>query len=271
MLGEFLRQCREERRLNQADLAVAIRGSVSKISRMERGESPAKPRDVTDLAGFMRLNAQERQIIEGLLERAQNGAWYQQFSDVTPSYLKRLIALEASADMITAYENQVVPGLLQTPEYARSLVETVRQTEGEIARAVDLRIRRQAILEHPTPRVTAMIDQGVLLRPRGGREVMRRQLQRLLEASEIEKINVRIVEFGRGADVTPPYAITQLKFPTEGPSDLVYVEHVNGADYITNPAAVDKYRHNLDRLLQAAAGRKESRKLISEAIKAYYS
>ncbi|MET8658431.1 helix-turn-helix domain-containing protein [Streptomyces griseus] len=272
MLGEFLRQCREERRLNQSDLATVIRGSVSKISRLERGESPAKERDVLDLADFMRLDAEERQTIHRLLDGARNEAWYQQFSDVTPTYLKRLIALEGLAVAIMAYENQVVPGLLQTPAYARSLVKAVRENDWEVERAVEMRMRRQKILrENTSLRLTALIDQGVLLRARGGAAAMRQQLEYLLEVAERKKVNVRIVPFARGADVTPPYAITQLEFAAEGPSDLVYVERLNAADYLTNVDIVDKYRRDLHQLHDAAAGRVESQQLIRKAIEDHYS
>ncbi|MGA5008017.1 helix-turn-helix domain-containing protein [Streptomyces koyangensis] len=271
LLGEHLRQCREERRLTQTDLAHVIRASVSKISRLERGESPPKPRDVMDLARFMRLSPQDQITIEGLLEQARTSAKYQQFSDVTPHYLKRLIALEANAREIHAYENQVVPGLLQIREYARSLVSTARSDSWEIDRITEMRIWRQQILERPPPRprLTALIDEGVLLRPRGGKEVMHRQLQHLLDKSDGNKINIRIVPFGAGAEVTPPYAITQLHFDSDGLSDLVYVEHINGANYITDPEEVDRYRRDLGQLQCCAADREESRELIREAMDRY--
>ncbi|MFI9630512.1 helix-turn-helix domain-containing protein [Streptomyces sp. NPDC052042] len=271
LLGEQLRQWREERRLTQADLAHVIRASVSKISRLERGESPAKARDVFDLARFMRLSAKETRLIERLLEQAQDCEWYQNFSDVTPSYLKRLISLEGSAVEIAAYEHQVIPGLLQTTDYARALVRTVKPwaDEAEIDRIVALRCRRQLILDHPIPRVTVMLDEGVLMRPRGGPEVMRQQLRHLLEAADTKRVNIRIVEFDQGASVSPPYAITHLTFGEGGPSDLVYVEHINGADYVTHQKALYDYKHALDQLRFVAADRVRSKELICEAIERY--
>jgi transcriptional regulator with XRE-family HTH domain len=271
MLGEHLRQLREERRLKQADLAVVIRASVSKISRLERGESPPKWRDVMDLARHMKLGPEDTRIIERLLDQSQAGAWYQQFSDVTPNYLKRLISLEAGASRIHSYENQVVPGLLQTRPYARSLVALARRSEAEIDRATDVRMRRQEILAVPRIKMTALIDQGVLLRPRGDKDVMREQLEHLLAVDATPGINIRVVEFAAGAAVTPPYAITQLEFPAEGPSDLVYVEHINGAEYITNSELVDDYRAMLHDLHSVAATRCESRQLILDTIREHYT
>ncbi|MFI2312610.1 hypothetical protein AMK17_19825 [Streptomyces sp. CB00072] len=270
MLGEFLRQCREERRLKQADLAYVIRASVSKISRLERGESPPRTRDVMDLADFMKLSRQERRTIERLLDQARDDSWYQKFSDVTPTYLRRLIALEGGAREIRTYENQVIPGVLQTREYAVSLAKTVKKDAREAERVGEMRQERQWKLREArmqrSLRLTALIDEGVLRRPRGGPRVMREQLEYLLEQSDAKRTNIRIVPFGCGADVTPPYAVAQLDFPTEGPSDLVYVEHINGADYITRPDIVDKYRNDLHQLMAVAASRIESKRLICEAI-----
>ncbi|WP_326742712.1 helix-turn-helix domain-containing protein [Streptomyces sp. NBC_01768] len=271
LLGEQLRYWREERRLTQGDVADAIRASVSKISRLERGQSPAKTRDVMDLGRFMRLSSQEMRLIERLLQQTQDCEWYQHFSDVTPSYLKRLISLEGSAETITSYEHQVVPGLLQTSDYARALVRTVKPwiDETELDRTVALRRRRQLILDRPTPRVTALIDQSVLLRPRGGAAVMREQLVHLLNAGETRRVNVRIVEFDQGATASPPYAITHLAFGQGGPSEVVYVEHINGADYVTHAKALQEYKHALDQLRHAAADRARSKELIGEAIRRY--
>ncbi|MGW1334579.1 helix-turn-helix domain-containing protein [Streptomyces rubiginosohelvolus] len=275
MLGEFLRQCREERGLKQAELGYAIRASVSKISRLERGESPPRSRDVMDLADFMKLTRQERRTIVRLLDQTRDGAWYQKFSDVTPTYLRRLIALEGGAREIRAYENQVIPGVLQTRDYAVSLAKTVKKDDREAERVGEMRQERQLKLHEArmqrSLRLTALIDEGVLRRPRGGHGVMREQLEHLLEQADVKRTNIRVVPFGCGADVTPPYAVTQLDFPAQGPSDLVYVEHINGADYITRPDIVDKYRHDLHQLTMAAADRMESKRLIREAIKRYCS
>ncbi|MGW1126398.1 helix-turn-helix domain-containing protein [Streptomyces sp. NPDC002526] len=270
MLGEFLRQCREERRLNQADLAYVIRGSVSKISRLERGESPAKRRDVMDLADFMSLNAEERRTIEQLLEQALDRAWYQQFSDVTPSYLKRLIALEGSASHIMTYENTVVPGVLHTPDYARALVEKVMVDVRDIERTVELRLLRQKNLRWGNSvRLTALIDEGVLKRPWGGPQAMCEQLEHLLRVTEESRWNIRIVPFGAAGEFIPPYPMTQLEFPSEGPADLVYVEGITGAEYITKPELVDRYRRDLHQVHVAALDRTGSAEKIREAIKSY--
>ncbi|OON80079.1 helix-turn-helix domain-containing protein [Streptomyces tsukubensis] len=271
MVGEQLRSLRQDRGLGLKDVAPIIRSSVSKISRLERGESPPKDRDVLDLVRYYGLSPQERRSIESLLQQAHNEEWYEHYNDVTPTYLRRLISLEGIAEEICTYENHVVPGLLQTPDYARALVKAAmpNATEETLDRIVDLRINRQLILDQDIPRVSALLDQGILLRPRGGTTVMRRQLEHLLHAADVAKVNIRIVEFVRGASVSPPYPITHLKFRDGGPAELAYVEHVTGATYVTRPLDLDEHRNVLSTLRDAAATMERSKTVLRKAIEMY--
>ncbi|WP_164990966.1 helix-turn-helix transcriptional regulator [Streptomyces sp. GZWMJZ-114] len=269
MLGEHLRHCREVRGFRQTDVAHAIRASVSKISRLERGESPPKVRDVIDIARFLRLDGTDMAAVERLLDIAQKGSVHQQFSDVTPHYLKRLISLEASAVEIMSYELQVIPGLLQVPSYAKAIVSLVLTGAFEINRASKARVSRSKIFDNRNLVATFIMDEGVLLRPRGGPAVMREQLLHLLAMSRRNNINIRIVPFDR-TELAPPYAITQMRF-ADGPSDLVYAEHINGAEYITNPDLVDVYRRSLHNIVKAAADRKQSEDMIAEVLASRYS
>ncbi|MCC3773853.1 helix-turn-helix transcriptional regulator [Streptomyces sp. UNOB3_S3] len=271
LLGAQLRILRQEQGLGLKDAAPVIRGSVSKVSRLERGESPPKERDVMDLALFYGATTEQIQEIEALLRQAQHNEWWQQYSDVMPGFLKRLIALEDSADEIHTYENHVVPGLLQTADYARVLVTAAMPdaSEESIRKRVELRKRRQLMLNNDLPRVVALLDEGVLRRPVGGPRVMYEQLKYLLHAGEVQNVNIRIVEFEYSADVAPTYPITHLRFGDGGPAELVYVEHIDNAMYRTRPEEVDRYRHVLNELGYAAATREKSNRLLAEAAERY--
>ncbi|MBB6440151.1 helix-turn-helix domain-containing protein [Streptomyces candidus] len=271
MIGDQLRTWRIQKGLSLKDVAPVIRGSVSKISRLERGETPPKDRDVLDLARHYRASETDRRMMQRMLEQAHDSEWYQHFSDVTPNFLKRLVSLEGSAEEICTYENQVVPGLLQTREYAEALVRaTMPQGPAEnIQRVVDFRIRRQLILNQTIPTVLALLDRSILDRPRGGARVMRDQMQHLLDAATVNKVNIRIVEFDESTDITPPYPITHLKFGTGGPAELAYVEYINSANYVTEKAELDLHRNILSRLRQAASSRERSLELLREAIGKY--
>ncbi|MEU2955903.1 Scr1 family TA system antitoxin-like transcriptional regulator [Streptomyces xanthochromogenes] len=273
LLGEFLRQLRKERGLALRDVAPVIRGSVSKISRLERGESPPKPRDVYDLVRFYEVyDGEQMYEVEALLRLAQDDAWWSKYSDLTPNWLKRLIGLEGAATKISAYENHVVPGLLQTPAYARAIIANGMPgaDPSEIERRVELRLDRQRVLhsvQHPL--IVALLDEAVLRRPMGGPEVMCEQLDYLLQMATYEKVNIRIVEFESSASYAPSYPITHLTFGDGGPAELVYVEHIDSAMYISRPTEIEQYRHVLLRVSGAAAPREESLDLLRTAYGRY--
>ncbi|MGW6521708.1 helix-turn-helix domain-containing protein [Streptomyces sp. NPDC054962] len=268
LLGEALRQARKERNLPLRDVAPVIRGSVSKLSRLERGESPPKDRDVRDLMAHYRLAGAYVHEIEGLLQQAKDSAWWQQYSDVTPNWLKRLIGLEADATRIYCYENHVVPGLLQTTDYTRALVSNglPAASREEVERRVRLRLERQRMVRSAhRPDIVAMLDEGILQRPVGGPAVMCRQLDHLIQMSDQGRINIRIVPFDRSASAAPSYPITHLTFGDGGPSELIYVELIDSAMYLNRPAEIEQYRLVLLNLAKASARRKESRTMLEQA------
>ncbi len=268
LLGDRLRSLRQERGLGLKEVAQVIRGSVSKMSRLERGESPPKDRDVQDLLRYYGVSGELEREIEGLVQQTRNEEWWQQYADVTPDFLKRLIRLEGSAARIYAYETYVVPGLLQTEAYARVLVAAAMPgaSADVIDKRVRLRIGRQCMLKNPRPAVVALLDEHVLRRPVGGPEVMYEQLVYLRSLAGLDHINIRIVEFDRGGHVAPGFPITHLYFDDGGPSELVYVEHLNNATYLTRPKEIDQYRSVLNELSRVAAPREDSIRLLSEAI-----
>ncbi|MGA5354193.1 helix-turn-helix domain-containing protein [Streptomyces thermodiastaticus] len=267
MLGDELRRCREERGYTLKEAARVIRGSTSKMSRLERGESPPKARDVYDLARFYRLNDQQMQLIEQLLVQTNNNQWYDQYADVAPDYLRRLIQLEGQADQITTFENQVVPGLLQTPEYAEALVRQVMPAASPDERAEIVRLRGDRS-KHVLGRIRliAFLDETVLDRPRGSNEVMRAQLKHLLHVAETNKVHVRLIE---KTSIAPPFPITHLTFPDGQHSELAYIEQVRSAVYVTKKRALDEYRKLMSDLHEVALSKEDSMEMLKKAIEQY--
>ncbi|MER7463614.1 helix-turn-helix transcriptional regulator [Streptomyces sp. NPDC097981] len=268
LLGQELRRCREARGLTLRQVAPVIRGSVSKVSRLERGESPPKPRDVRDLARFYGVDADGMRVIERLLGHPQDSEWYERFSDVTPGFLKRLIRLEGDAEEICVYENLVVPGILQTRDYARYMVRAVMPGAGpeEVERVVELRTERQLrLMDGPLPRVAVLLEEAVLHRRCGNAAVMHDQLAHLLRAGATGKVSVRILRMARAYGAAPPYPVTHLTFRDGQHAELAYVEHINGANYVTRPRALADYRKALGILRDAASSQDESTGLIRTA------
>ncbi|MGK5640107.1 helix-turn-helix domain-containing protein [Streptomyces sp. URMC 126] len=268
LLGDELRRLRQERGLGLKDAAHVIRGSVSKVSRLERGESPPKARDVQDLIHFYRVPRSRARLIENLLEQTRNEEWWRQYNDVTPHFLRRLISLEGQAAKIYTYETHVVPGLLQTPAYTRVLIGAALHgvAERDVERRIALRQGRKRAFRNGRPHVVALLDEAVLWRRVGSREVMREQFQYLLDIGQRENISIRVVPFDCGPDAVPLSPVTHLRFDDGGPPELVYLELLNSAQYLTRPREVDQYRHVLNRLSLAAADREHSQRLLSAAV-----
>lgn len=265
LLGDELRHHRLRLGYSLADAAGAIRASTSKVSRLERGESPAKPRDVHDLAVFYGLSRTEQSQLDQLLAQAGNADLYARFADVTPDFLKRLIRLEGTAQTISVFEPRVVPGLLQTEGYARAIVSLVEagRSEAGIERIVALRMQRQLMLDKNVPSLAALIGEEVLYRPYGTAAVMAEQMRFLLKATLTNRVNVRVV--CREAMV-PPYPIFHLKFPEVDGQELAYVEHLEGANYITQKRQLDKYRKVLLNVRANAYDRETSTVALGKAL-----
>ena len=274
VLGESLRQLRREAGLTLREVAEPLRGSAAKVSRLERGASSPKERDIEDLIVFFRVPDEKAREIRALLRQARESPWWSQFSDVTPNYLRRLIGLEGSAARIYAYENHVVPGLLQTEEYARAVIRAAlpHADETTVERKVELRVSRQKVLQAAQPpTVRALLDEAILRRPVGDYGVMWRQLTHLRDVARRPSVRLRVVEFEQGTGRVPHFPITRLHFGDGGPSELVYVEHLDSATYVTRPAELERYRGLLEEINEVASGWERTEELLFEAIEEYRS
>ncbi|MFF7243475.1 helix-turn-helix domain-containing protein [Embleya sp. NPDC008237] len=269
VLGATLRKLRLDNGKGLKDAAEAIRASMSKISRLERGESPPRARDVFDLVRFYGVHDEESLFeIEELLKKALERAWWSHYSDVMPGWLARLIGMEDAATKIDTYEVHVVPGLLQVPAYTRAIVRTglPRAADEEVERRIELRRQRQALLaDERRPDLTALLDEGILRRPVGGPDVMAEQMRHLLAESARDRINIRIVRFDRAASITPPSPMTYLRFASGGPSEMIYLEQANSATYLSRRADIDAYREILLRLWAVAEDRLSSQRMLRDA------
>jgi transcriptional regulator with XRE-family HTH domain len=182
MLGSQLHRLRESRGITAEQAAEAIRGSHSKISRMENGRTRFKERDVADLLTLYGVaDAEERAALLNLAREANTPGWWHAYSDVLSAWLEPYVGLEAAASVIRTYQIQFVPGLLQTEGYARALIrQGAAASEEEITRRGELRASRQEILRRPdAPQLWVVVDEGALRRPVGSRQIVREQLEYL--------------------------------------------------------------------------------------------
>ena len=245
LVGAQLRQLRIDRGLSRAEAAEAIRASEWKIHRLENGQVGFKERDLIDLLTFYGVTDPDQ--VEELLAMAADAnspGWWKRYGDVLPQWFRTYVDLEAAATLIRTYEGQFVPGLLQTDDYMRALVHGahLEETNEEVGRRVRLRMARQTLLtrEQP-PRLWAVVDEAALRRPVGGPEVMRGQLERLLEASKLPNVTLQVLGFGAGAHPAMGSSFSILRFPEQELPDLVYLEHLTNAVYLDKRHEVERY------------------------------
>jgi hypothetical protein len=252
LLGAHLRRLREAQGVSREDAGWEIRASESKISRMELGRVGFKERDVADLLSLYGVDdADERDRLLTLARQANSPGWWHRYGDVLPSWFQSYLGLEASAALIRTYEVQFVPGLLQTEGYARAVVLLGhgRARPEEIDRRVALRLQRQAILDRDEPvQLWAVVDEAVLRRPIGGTEVMRAQLEALLEATARPNVRLQIVPFTAGGHSAAGGAYTILRFPDQELPDVVYIEQLTSALYLDKRDDVEHYLATMERL-----------------------
>jgi hypothetical protein len=252
LLGNQLRKLREARGVSRDEAGWEIRASGSKISRMELGRVGFKERDVADLLTLYQVTDEnERAALLSLARQANNPGWWHRYGDVLPHWFQSYLGLEAAAALIRTYEVQYVPGLLQTREYARAVVLLAhdRAPVEEIERRVDLRMDRQKVLRRPNaPHLWVVVDEAALRRPIGGVEVLRGQLQYLIEASSLPNVTIQVMPFRAGGHAGAGGAFTLLRFPEQDLPDVVYMEQLTSALYLDKRDDVDYYAAAMERL-----------------------
>jgi hypothetical protein len=271
MLGAHLRRMREAAGISREDAGWEIRSSESKISRMELGRVGFKERDVSDLLALYGLqDAEERERLLSLARDANNPGWWHRYGDLLPTWFQSYLGLEAAAELIRTYELQFVPGLLQTPEYSRAVVQLGHTAvpADEIERRITLRLARQQVLSRQRPvRLWAVIDESVLRRPIGGPKAMRIQIEALIEASRQPNISLQVMPFRTGGHPATGGAFSILRFPEQDLPDVVYIEHLTSALYLDKLEDLDVYAATMDAICVTAPPPDRTEDLLVDILK----
>lgn len=271
-LGTELRRLREAHALKLEEAAERLGLAPSTLSRIETGKAPTRSAYLTAMLEMYGVtDPGQRQVLVDMAREGHRKGWWAAYEDVLPTGFGIYVGLEAEAAALRAYEDQVVHGLLQTEEYARSVMQAVRLrlTPGEIERLVQLRRQRQMVLTRTQPlELWLILNEAVIRRPVGGREVMRGQLERLLEASSWPNVTLQILPLSGGAHpaLGGPYCI--LQFPERGDPDVVYTEGVAGHAYLEKEADVRACAEAFDLLRAVALSPPETAAAIGEAVAA---
>ncbi len=252
ILGVQLRRLREARRITREEAADAIRGSESKISRMELGRHRFKSRDLEDLLDLYGVAEEaERSVLLELARQSGLPGWWQPYSDLVPVWFEPCLGLEQAASVIRCYEIRAVHDLLQTADYARAELTRRHPSESRerIARRVELRLHRQDVLARPGgPRLWVILDEAALRCPAGGREVMRAQFGHLEEISARPNVRIQVLPFSYGVHAASGAPITLLRLPAGDLPDVVFLEGHDDGSYPDRPQEVGRYRELIDEL-----------------------
>lgn len=271
IVGAQLRRLRESSGVSRREAGASIGVGESKLGRIEIGRVGLEEHEVKQLLELYGIHdPQERDALLALAREANRPGWLQAFSGAMPAWFRPYVDLEEAAQVIRTYEVQFIPGLLQTEEYARAVVAhgLSEPPEEEVARRVELRLRRQRILTASNPtRLWAVIDEAALWRPIGGSEVSRAQLRALLDAARLQNITVQVMPFRVGGHAGEAGAFTILRFPEPELHDIAYLEQLTGAMYLERDDDMDHYGAAMERLCVQSASPEESMDLISKIIR----
>jgi transcriptional regulator with XRE-family HTH domain len=261
ILGRQLQALREKAGMSYEQAAAAIVSSPYTVRRMERAEGGLKPLTVRSLLmAYGITDPGEIDTFLALARDASKPGWWHSYDDVLPSWFRTFIGLEEAATLIRGYDPHSIPGLLQTPDYARASVRTgfPDASDDEAGRRVDLRLARQHILARPDPpRLWLIIDETALRRPAAttGPVVMRAQLDTLIQAAGRPGITIQVLPFTAGLHPAMYGPFRIFRFEAHQQPDIVYSESMTSAHYIDKPDETAAYAQALDRIsAQAAPG-----------------
>ncbi|MGS2646945.1 Scr1 family TA system antitoxin-like transcriptional regulator [Streptosporangium sp. LJ11] len=268
LLGAQLRRLRVARDITREQAGYAIRASHAKISRLELGRVGFKERDVADLLTMYGVtDTQERAPLLTLARQANAPGWWHKYGDLLPNWFEVYVGLEEAASIVRTYEVQFIPGLLQSPEYARAVIMLVHggATADEVDRRVALRMARQERLTRPdAPTLWAVMDEAVLRRPIGGPQVLRAQIDHLLDVVELPNVRLQIMPFDRGGHAAAGGPFSILRFPERDLPDVVYMEQLTSALYVDKLEETDHYMQVMDRLCIQAYSVSESKGFLRD-------
>ncbi|MGW2747274.1 helix-turn-helix domain-containing protein [Streptomyces sp. NPDC001450] len=269
VLGKRLQELRETAGLSREEAARVLRVASATVRRMEMAEVALKIPYVQVLLTTYGVPEEESAAFVRLAEEANQPGWWQRYHDVLPDWFSLYVSLEGAARIIRSYEPHFVPGLLQTEEYAREVMEagTIGQTGPEtVERHVSLRMERQRLLERADPpHLWVIMDETVLRRPVSVRpEVMRDQLDRLLEYAERDRVTLQLAEFASGPHPGTYAPFTLFRFAEPELPDMVFTEYLTGALYLDSRREVSAHLEVLDHMTARAASAQRTMKLLRE-------
>ncbi|MDX2597738.1 MULTISPECIES: helix-turn-helix domain-containing protein [Streptomyces] len=268
VLGRRLLDLRERAGLKREEAAQVLRVAPATIRRMETAEVALKIPYLQLLLKAYGVTDGEAEVFVQLAEEANRPGWWQRFHDILPGWFSMYVSLEGAAALIRSYEPHFAPGLLQTEDYARGVLKSgaIGQTSpDEIERHVALRMQRQALLTRPdAPRFWAVMDETALRRQVGGPEVMRAQIDKLLEATTLPNVTLQVAPFANGPHPGTYGPFVLFRFAMSELPDMVYSEYLTGAVYLDARSEVATHLEVMDRMAAQAATAQRTKEILRD-------
>lgn len=264
-LASELRRLREASQLTIDEVGEKLECSASKISRIETGHVGVTPRDVRDMLELYAIDEDQREALVQLSREARKKGWWHAYNEV---FTGSFVGLESDASALHTFQALLVPGLLQTEDYMRAVIKAIRPDHGEdeVNKRVAGRVARQRMLtDSQPPEYWAIIDEAVLHRTVGGPAIMRAQLLRLMEVSDLPHVTLQVVPFGSGAHAGLENPFLILCFPEPADPDVVYVENTTSGSYLEEPSDVYRYTLMFDHLRASALNPTDTLLMVKQA------
>jgi transcriptional regulator with XRE-family HTH domain len=253
-----LRRARLEAGLTQEQVAKAMDWSLSKLIRIENGTVGISTNDLKAiLAHYKILDEARTAELLALARGARERSWWNAYRDASPRLIQ-LIEYESAASIIRNFQPMLIPGLLQTEEYAATMIRNLgpQDTPDEVKTGIEIRVRRQQLLRQPdTPLMFFILDEAAVRRLVGGKDAMRRQIQRLLDASDMPTVTIEVVPFSAGAHPGMQGSFVLFEFPDAADDDALYLESPNG-DRLNrdDQEEISMYRERFEALRELSLG-----------------
>jgi transcriptional regulator with XRE-family HTH domain len=267
LLGTQLRRLRSAAALTGDEVATQLQWSASKVSRVETGKIAVSPADLRRLLDLYPVSPPVRERLMGLGRRADQRGWWDAFTDATTDEYSTLIALEADAESESHFAPIVIPGLLQTEEYAQEITRAslLMPSPGEVSQVSQVRMMRQQVLTRDTPlKLRVVIDASVLRRQIGSAETMNGQLLHLVEMAGRPNVSIHVLPVAAGPHLALSGVFTIVRFPEEIAAGVVYLQNLTSDLFIEEEKQVHRYDLAFDQLLELALEEDESIALMSQ-------
>ncbi|MEU6095584.1 helix-turn-helix transcriptional regulator [Streptomyces sp. NPDC047079] len=268
VLGRRLMDLRERAGLKREEAARILRVAPATVRRMETAEVALKIPYLQLLLKAYGVSDEEAEAFVQLAEDANKPGWWQRFHDILPGWFSMYVSLEGAAALIRQYEPHFVPGIMQTEDYAQGVLRSgaVGQTSPEdIERHVALRMQRQALLtREDAPRIWVVMEETALRRPVVGSQVMRAQIDRLLQITQLPHVTLQVLEFSSGPHPGTYGPFVLFRFAMSELPDMVYSEYLTGAVYLDARNEVSTHLEVMDRMAAQAATAQRTKEILED-------